>query len=154
VTGLALAGILASCGPTVPARPSTTTWADGCDQQASTVASSLAAAEQVVRLAADDRLPSRYGWVVLVQAEEAADRAATSARALQPPGSARAADRRVMRIVERAVAAVRGARIALVADPEPSARLAARLAADLERHQRAITEVALPSCAAVVGEGR
>lgn len=154
---LAVVGVLlpflAGCAGSVPERPSATSWSDACDQQVSTVASSLAASAQVLKLVGDDRLPSRYAWVVLVQAEESADTAATSASALQPPGPARVADRRVMRAIDEALAAVREARIALVAESDPPRGLVNRLSADLRRHHRMISKVALRTCTDVAGEG-
>jgi hypothetical protein len=151
--GLAAAVMLAVCSCSVPDSPSATKWADDCDQQSSTVASALATSAEVLRLVGDDRVPSRYARVVLVQAEESADKAITSAEALQPPSSALEADRRVMQVLEDAASAVRDARVALAADAEPTHHAVTVLQAELRRHHRAVTGVALPSCAAVGGEG-
>ena len=152
-TAVGVAGLLGGCSGSVPERPSATSWSDDCDQQVSTVASSLAASARVLELVEDDRLPSRYAWVVLLQAEETADDAVTSASALQPPEPARAADRRVMRVLDRALAAAREARIALVAETDPSPGLVKQLSADLRRQHRAVSKVAQRTCAEVAGEG-
>jgi hypothetical protein len=151
---LVVIGVLTGCSGTVPESPSATAWADDCDQQASTVASALATSTQVLHLVRRDRLPSRYARVVMVQAEESADRAVTSAGALQPPGPARAEDAPVMRALEDAVAAVRETRIALVVEAEPAPGLIAHLRADLRRQHRVITRVVLPVCASARGESR
>jgi hypothetical protein len=145
--------MLTACSGAVPQSPSASAWADDCDQHASTVASALAASTQVLHLVRSDRLPSRYARVVMVQAEESADMAATSFRALQPPGPARATDGRIRPVLEGAVAAVRDTRIALASAVSPSPVEIAHLHADLRRQHRAITQVVLPACAAVSGEG-
>jgi hypothetical protein len=139
----ALLGAVVGC---VADQPSAASWKDECRQQTSTVASSLAAADRVATLAGEGRLPGRYAAVALVQSEESADKAATSLAALQPPASRTRSARQIVAVVDRAVAAIREARVEIVAHPEPSGRTAAALHEELREQRRILARSPEASC--------